>query len=267
MGKKAKRLGRRVMKEALVEGCINYLKFGYDFDGIDFPEMAEDVFRRILEEDDTADSVIADFLAAHSLDVVYDSSYDEFGRYPDSRCIVNYFNIRDRNKLKDIDIFISSVRLADLFVSPLNEPLSFGYLKAIHHKLFGDIYPSAGTVRNKDESKNSEYCKSIYIDKMASDIFDKLRAAKFLQGMSDIDDFINELAYFMGEMEALHPFLDGNGRTSRYFFTDLAKRAGYDIIWSATDPDRYLEGNVAAIDGDYQTLIDILEEAVIPITE
>ena len=100
---------------------------------------------------------------------------------------------------------------------------------------------------------------------MSSDIFDKLRSMKFLKGLDDIDEFINELAYFMGEMEALHPFMDGNGRTTRYFFTDLARKAGYDIIWSATDPDRYLEGNIAAIDGDYQPLIDVLEEAVIPL--
>ena len=71
----------------------------------------------------------------------------------------------------------------------------------------------------------------------------------------------------IGAMEALHPFLDGNGRTTRYFFTGLARNAGYDIIWSATDPDRYLEGNIAAIDGDYQPLIDVLEEAVIPVAE
>ena len=255
------------MKEALIEGCISYLKFGYDFDGIDFPEMAEEVFRKILEGDDKADDIISSFISSHGLDVKYDASFDELGRYPESRCLVNYFNIKDRSNLKKVEIFISSVRVADLFVNPLNMGFSFDYLKALHNKLFGDIYPSAGMIRNKDESKRSEVCKSIYIEKMAADIFEKLSASKYLKGLDDIDEFINELAYFMGEMEALHPFLDGNGRTTRYFFTGLARNAGYDIIWSATDPDRYLEGNIAAIDGDYQPLIDVLEEAVIPVAE
>ena len=259
--------GWRRMKEALIEGCINYLKFGYDFDGVDFPEMDEELFRKILEGDESADDIISSFITAHSLDVKYDASFDEIGRYPDSRCLVNYFNIRDRAKLKKIEIFISSVRILDLFLNPIDMGFSFDYLKALHNKIFGDIYPSAGMIRNKDESKRSEYCKSIYLEKMASDIFDKLRNAKFLRGLDDIDEFINELAYYMGEMEALHPFMDGNGRTTRYFFTDLARKAGYDIIWSATDPDRYLEGNIAAIDGDYQPLVDVLEEAVIPIVE
>ena len=255
------------MKEALIEGCISYLKFGYDFDGIDFPEMAEEVFRKILEGDDKADDIISSFISSHGLDVKYDASFDELGRYPESRCLVNYFNIKDRSNLKKVEIFISSVRVADLFVNPLNMGFSFDYLKALHNKIFGDIYPSAGMIRNKDESKRSEVCKSIYIEKMAADIFEKLSASKYLKGLDDIDEFINELAYFMGEMEALHPFLDGNGRTTRYFFTGLARNAGYDIIWSATDPDRYLEGNIAAIDGDYQPLIDVLEEAVIPVAE
>ena len=255
------------MKEALIEGCISYLKYGYDFDVIDFPEIAEEVFRKILEGDDKADDIISSFISSHGLDVKYDASFDELGRYPESRCLVNYFNIKDRSNLKKVEIFISSVRVADLFVNPLNMGFSFDYLKALHNKIFGDIYPSAGMIRNKDESKRSEVCKSIYIEKMAADIFEKLRASKYLKGLDDIDEFINELAYFMGEMEALHPFLDGNGRTTRYFFTGLARNAGYDIIWSATDPDRYLEGNIAAIDGDYQPLIDVLEEAVIPVAE
>ena len=76
--------GWRRMKEALIEGCINYLKFGYDFDGVDFPEMDEELFRKILEGDESADDIISSFITAHSLDVKYDASFDEIGRYPDS---------------------------------------------------------------------------------------------------------------------------------------------------------------------------------------
>ncbi len=255
------------MKEPLIEGCINYIKFGYDFDGIDFPEKTEEIFSSILAEDTTDDEAVSSFIESRGLNVRYEASFDELGRYPGSRCLVNYFNLKDRTELKKIEMFLSSARIAGLFVKPIAMGFSFEYLKAIHNRIFGDIYPSAGMIRVKDDGKRSEYCKSIYIEKMASDIFDKLRASKYLTSFDDTDDFINELAYFMGEMEALHPFMDGNGRTTRFFFTDLARSAGYDIIWSATDPDRYLESNIAAIEGDYQPLIDVLEEAVIPRSE
>jgi cell filamentation protein len=39
--------------------------------------------------------------------------------------------------------------------------------------------------------------------------------------------------------------------------------AGYDIDWSLVDADRLLEADISAIDGDYQLLIDVLEEVVI----
>ena len=71
----------------------------------------------------------------------------------------------------------------------------------------------------------------------------------------------------MGEMEALHPFVDGNGRASRLFFNSIALAAGYEIGWGSADPDNFLEANVAALDGDYQALIDVLEEIVIPLSE
>ena len=255
------------MKDDRLAISLDYLKFTIEADGETLTEDLEDKFKDILEGDEKADRFIADFIRNEGLESADLAGLDEMSRYPGTRCIVNYFGIKDRPRLKAIDKLISSFRTAELLASPPDMPIGFDYLKAIHSQLFGDIYPSAGMVRNRDENKRSEYCKSIYIDKMASDIFDKLRNSKFLRSIDDVDEFINELAYFMGEMEALHPFLDGNGRTTRYFFTDLARKAGYDIVWSATDPDRYLEGNIAALDGDYQPLIDVLEEAVIPIVD
>jgi cell filamentation protein len=79
----------------------------------------------------------------------------------------------------------------------------------------------------------------------------------------DRETFINDLAFYMGEVEALHPFRDGNGRTARLFFYQLSMNAGYDIDWSLVDADRLLEADISAIDGDYQLLIDVLEEVVI----
>ena len=64
-----------------------------------------------------------------------------------------------------------------------------------------------------------------------------------------------------------HPFMDGNGRATRFFFNSLALAAGYEIGWGSADPDHFLEANVAALDGDYQALIDVLEEIVIPLSE
>ena len=251
------------MKSSLVDGLLGYLKFGYDFDGIDFSLSTEETLRKILEGDEDPSTVIATYIEEKGLSVPYDPSYPELGFYPGTRCLVNYFNIKDKHELKQIEILFSSIRIAELFTKPLDMGLTFSYLKAIHQHIVGDLYPSAGMIREKSLEKKSEFCKAEYIETQAGEIFSKLSQMKFLSGIDDFDDFINELAYFMGEIEALHPFQDGNGRTTRFFFSDLARRAGYDIIWNTVDVDKYLEANIASIDGDYQPLFSVLEESVI----
>ena len=68
----------------------------------------------------------------------------------------------------------------------------------------------------------------------------------------------------VGEAEALHPFRDGNGRAIRFYFNRLVQEAGYLLHWSKADPDRMLEASIAAIDGDYQALVDVLGEILEP---
>lgn len=253
------------MKSDLKEAVLDYLRFSYEFEGVDADENSFEVFEEVLSGDLEANEAISTFIDEAGLNVEYDSSYDEMGRYPESRCHVNYFNIREREELKRIDMFLSSVRTCELILKPLEMGLTFEYLQAIHHMLFSDIYPSAGMIRRKEENRRTEFCRPEFIEKQSEDIFNKLRAMKYLRDLEDVDEFVNEVAYFMGEMEALHPFNDGNGRATRLFFNTLAWKAGYDIIYHAVDPDRLLEANIAAIDGDYQALVDVLEEIVIPL--
>ena len=177
------------------------------------------------------------------------------------------FGIKDKPLLRRVDKRISSYRTAELLAKPLSMPFNFDHLVAIHSHLFGDIYPSAGMIRTSSSKKHREYCQPEYITSSAERLFDNLRQSKYLMGISDVDDFVNELAYYMGEVEALHPFLDGNGRSTRLFFDTIAHKAGYVIGWGSSDPDHFLEANVAALEGDYQALIDVLEEIVIPVAE
>lgn len=252
------------MKDRYVESCIGYLRFGYDFDGLDFPQLSEQLFTKILEGDESANDAIEDYKRRMNLSDSYDASFDEFSLYPDTRCLVNYFNIKDKSLLKKAEMFISSVRICELLEKGQDDAVTdFNYLRSLHSVFFGDIYPSAGAIRTKSISRKTEFCRPEYIEKMGQEIFRKLSDASYLKGIEDQDDFINELAYFMGEVEALHPFMEGNGRTSRFFFTTLALNAGYEIHWENADADNFLEANIAAIEGDYQPLVDVLEEIII----
>ena len=256
------------MKNDWLDYSLDYLRFTIEADGETMDDSLCDEFRSILEGETTAEKSVADHIRSLNLDAsLYRGDEDEMSYYPGTRCLVNYFGIKDKPMLRRVDKRISSLRTAELLRSPLKMPFSFDHLIAIHSHLFGDIYPSAGMIRTSQSHKHREYCQPEYIQSAAGKLFDGLRQSHYLMGIKDTDDFVNELAYYMGEVEALHPFLDGNGRTTRLFFDSIARNAGYAIGWGSSDPDHFLEANVAALDGDYQALIDVLEEIVIPIRE
>ena len=245
---------------------LDYLKFTIEADGETLTDDLEKTFTGILEGDVKADNAVASYIRKEGLESVDFAGVDEMSRYPGTRCIVNYFGIKDRPRLKVIDKHISSIRTAELLLQSPDMPFNFDYLKAVHSQLFGDIYPSAGMIRRSVRNKHSEFCQPEYIESSAEALFSKLRDENYLRNIGDMDDYINALAYYMGEMEALHPFMDGNGRATRFFFHAMSLKAGYEIGWGSADPDHFLEANVAALDGDYQALIDVLEEIIIPLS-
>jgi cell filamentation protein len=51
------------------------------------------------------------------------------------------------------------------------------------------------------------------------------------------EQFAARAAEHMCELNTIHPFLDGNGRTQRAFLEMLAKQAGHDIDLARIDPD------------------------------
>ena len=242
------------MKSARLSISQEYLRFTIEADGESLTEELEKTFTDILEGDLSADIAVSSYIRSEHLDAGAEG-------------LVNYFGIKDKPSLRRVDKMISSLRTAELLHAPIDMPFTFDYLKAIHSHLFGDIYPSAGMIRRSLSSKHTEFCQPEYIESQAGILFSKLRDDHYLSRIDDVDDFVNELAYYMGEMEALHPFMDGNGRATRFFFNSLALAAGYEIGWGSADPDHFLEANVAALDGDYQALIDVLEEIVIPLSE
>lgn len=221
----------------------------------------------VLDEEKTADELIQKFLNEQNLEnIEFKADENVLDHYPGTRCLVNYFGIKDRDVLRKILIYIVSLRTAELLVNPLDGPYNLENLKQIHEYLFSDVYPSAGTIRTKAAAKRTEFCLPEYIEACGKDIFDRLAKDHFLRRL-ERDRFIEDLAYYMGEVEALHPFRSGNAPAARLFFWYLISNSGYQIDWSQADPDSFLEADICAIDGDYQPLIDVLEGLIIEFDE
>lgn len=72
------------------------------------------------------------------------------------------------------------------------------------------------------------------------------------------DQFISRLAHYMGEINAAHPFREGNGRVQRAFCAQLAERAGYYIDFSQVGRDEMYAAMIASFRGDNVPLTTLL---------
>lgn len=258
------------MKGSRLEACISYIRFTLINEGCEPENFDEKFFEEILTGDADADLLVQEYIEKLGLKREEVASDKIFAKYPGTRCLANYYAIKDKENLDEVDRMLSAIRTAQILAHPLEMPLSLEYLVSLHKHMFGDLYPSAGLFRRKTAAKRTEFVPPEMIERMLKELMDKLEATDWLRKLDEDDDdwdFLSELAYFMGELEAIHPFVDGNGRVTRFFISYIASRAGYYISWGSADPDHVLEASIAAIDGDYQALVDLLEEITIPMED
>jgi cell filamentation protein len=71
-----------------------------------------------------------------------------------------------------------------------------------------------------------------YLEAAAKPIFEQLAQENHLVGL-EAAAFSERAAHYLGEINALHPFREGNGRAQREFINHLAYENGYFIAWSA----------------------------------
>lgn len=252
------------MKESQIRRHLNFICFVQETEGYPMSEKDTEYARSVLENDMSADDAVADIIDSHGLSMVSDQIESIDGCYPDSDCYINYFGIREQDLLDRVETAIVSVRMAQILTDHQQWSFDFEHLKTLHAILFDDLYPFAGKIRRIPITKQTVFCLPQYIESMAQDIFSKLRDSQYLRN-EEFGEFVDNLAYFMAEVHALHPFLDGNTRAMRLFFQQLSQAAGWQINPLQMDHSRLLEADIAALEGDYQPLIAILHQAVEPL--
>ncbi len=144
---------------------------------------------------------------------------------------------------------ITHAALILLDESPVPSSYDLPHLRAIHKRIFGDIYEWAGQIRTVAIAKSAMFCLPQYIDSSAAIIFRELHDEDCLRDLHR-DTFVGRLAYYLGEVNALHPFREGNGRAQRAFFAQLARDAGFTLAWQHLDAARNVEASVAIMRGD-----------------
>jgi len=156
---------------------------------------------------------------------------------------------------------ITHATLILLREAPVPPSYDLLHLRAVHRRIFGDIYDWAGQIRTVVITKGNLFCLPRYIEPSAAEIFGQLRKENLLRSLGR-DEFLDRLTYYLGEVNAIHPFREGNGRTQRAFFDQLASDAGYTLNWHRLDADRNIEASVAIMHGDTAPMRQMLDELV-----
>lgn len=178
--------------------------------------------------------------------------------YENSTVLINLLNLTTEVELAQAEVALTSYRLTEF--KPDFENLSFAYLCTIHRHLFQDLYAWAGEIRTVDISKQStRFCHARFIEKEAQKCFDYLERMNYLHDYDKVS-FVKHLAYFFCEMNVVHPFREGNGRTLRLFCEVLALQAGYELQWKTISENAWLSANIAGYQGDLEPLITIFSK-------
>ena len=104
-------------------------------------------------------------------------------------------------------------------------------LQAIHRALFDGLYPFAGKIRKLNISKGGfRFANALYLAP-ALEAFEKMPESTF-----------EEIVAKYVEMNIAHPFMEGNGRTTRIWLDMMLRRSlGKVIDWRKIPRDSYMQ--------------------------
>jgi len=165
------------------------------------------------------------------------SRYDADDVYciPGTAVLKNKAGITDQDQLDEYEGDFTAIRLLELTQNPVEGSFDLAHLCKIHQYLFQDVYDWAGQVRTVDIiGGDSRFCNVRHIQSYSNTVFSALAAEKYLVYLEP-KVFAHRLAHYLSEINAIHPFREGNGRVQRLFISQLAEHAGYYLDYSALD--------------------------------
>lgn len=177
--------------------------------------------------------------------------------YPKSRVLKNKLDIHDHDILLEAERRLTKFRNEELFNSPIVGHYDFDHLQRIHKYLFQDVYDWAGQVRTVDIAKGNLFCRSFAIESEANRIFNELRTEHLLKNLP-IYQLAERLAYYLAEINALHPFREGNGRTQREFIRQLAYQNNLFLSYAGITQDEMIAASKASFKLDYKPLQELI---------
>ena len=192
---------------------------------------------------------------------------DKYGVSQDRYCyqgtdiLINRLNIQDADKLDEAEARFTAERYREYQSTCTSvSDFNFEHLKFLHKHLFQDLYDWAGEIRDVDISKGStRFCTAGRIEPEAVKLF---KQVSVLSNSENRNSFIHHVADLFCELNLLHPFREGNGRTLRFFFEELLYLLGYDVNWPEISQKKWIDANIAGLHLDLSPLESIFQQSI-----
>ena len=179
--------------------------------------------------------------------------------YPGTTVLINRAGLRDQAELVEYEGEMIALRFREPFPGGR---LSYRHYLAVHRHLFQDVYPWAGKIRTvRIFKEGSAFCYPEHVDREMRRLFAELTKQKYFRGL-DAGTFATRTAHFLAELNAIHPFREGNGRTQLSFLVILAGKAGHRLTRQRFEPKATLRAMISSFDGDEKPLADLIARSI-----
>ena len=180
--------------------------------------------------------------------------------YLDSNVLRNLLGITDHDALVSAEGRLTVMAMIQLDSDPVRGHFDTDHLRYIHRRIFKDIYDWAGEFRTVEISKGIPFCYCANIQSQLDSIFTQLHKENLLKDITDRDQYVSRLAYYFGELNAVHPFREGNGRTQRKFIQQLVSESAHSISFERLDPQRMIDAASDSMVCDYRKMESLISD-------
>jgi len=168
--------------------------------------------------------------------------------YPGTNVLRNKLDLTDQADLDAAERRLARIRAVE--GNPKGR-FDLSHLQAIHRHLFQDIYDWAGEIRTVEISKGGhQFMFRQFIFSGMADIHRRIVTSGFFEGLA-LDVFAEQVGPILGDVNYVHPFREGNGRTQLYFLKQLCESAGHPLDLRCIDGLSWMEASRRAHAADY----------------
>jgi cell filamentation protein len=195
--------------------------------------------------------------------------------YEGTDILINKLGIEDEMTLENIERTMTTYNLSRLYLEPIEGNFDVDHYLKIHKFLFDYLYDFAGKIRVENMSKgNTPFCRPEYIYKYLRCLLQEMK--KKIIYIETVEQLVEFLAYYYSEINIVHPFREGNGRTQREFFREyvheMSKKlnfGNYELdysLWDNQDHKQLILGSIlSSHNGDLSILKSVLGKCLVQV--